>query len=88
MKNNSKSSSTQKPVYPIEMDKSKDDTMFGGNVHKIDPADTTAFSYHTIETIANNTSKDIVIPFSANSVQCQAFILNRVCSGSMGTSSQ
>ncbi|HNG96694.1 MAG TPA: hypothetical protein PLW93_00305 [Candidatus Absconditabacterales bacterium] len=70
------------------MDKVPNEVMFGGNEHKIDPSDTTAFSYHIVETVADGTSKDIIVPFSINSVQCQSFITNRVCSGSMGTGSQ
>lgn len=90
MANKSKSSSipTSKPLYPIVVDSVPYDVMFWGNEHKIDPSDTTAFSYHIIETVTNNTSKDIIVPFSINSVQCQSFITNRVCSGSMGTGSQ
>lgn len=79
---------TSKPLYPITQDSVPFQTMFWGNEHKIDPSDTTAFSYHIVETVADGTSKDIIVPFSINSVQCQSFITNRVCSGSMGTSSQ
>mgnify|MGYP006922195647 FL=1 len=90
MANKSKSSSipTSKPLYPIVVDSVPYDVMFWGNEHKVDPSDTTAFSYHLVETVADGTSKDIIVPFSINSVQCQSFITNRVCSGSMGTSSQ
>ena len=79
---------TSKPIYPISQDSVPFQTMFWGNEHKIDPSDTTAFSYHIVETVADGTSKDIIVPFSINSVQCQSFIANRVCSGSMGTGSQ
>jgi len=79
---------TSKPLYPISQDSVPFETMFWGNEHKIDPSDTTAFSYHIVETVADGTSKDIIVPFSINSVQCQSFITDRVCSGSMGTGSQ
>ena len=79
---------TSKPLYPISQDSVRFETMFWGNEHKIDPSDTTPFSYHIVETVSDGTSKDIIVPFSINSVQCQSFIANRVCSGSMGTSSQ
>ena len=79
---------TSKPIYPISQDSVPFQAMFWGNEHKIDPSDTTAFSYHIVETVADATSKDIIVPFSINSVQCQSFIANRVCSGSMGTGSQ
>jgi len=79
---------TSKPLYPIVVDSVPYDVMFWGNEHKIDPSDTTPFSYHIVETVADGTSKDITVPFSINAVQCQSFIANRVCSGSMGTGSQ
>lgn len=79
---------TSKPLYPISQDSVPFEIMFWGNEHKIDPSDATPFSYHIVETVTNNTSKDIIVPFSINSVQCQSFIANRVCSGSMGTGSQ
>lgn len=90
MANKPKSSNipTSKPIYPIVVDSVPYDVMFWGNEHKIDPSDVTPFSYHIVDSVANNTSKDIIVPFSINSVQCQSFIANRVCSGSMGTSSQ
>ena len=77
-----------KDVMKISQDAINQDFVYGSNTHKIDPSDTTAFSYHIVETVDNNTSKDIIVPFSINSVQCQSFIANRVCSGSMGTGSQ
>lgn len=79
---------TSKPLYPISHDSVPFQAMFWGNEHKIDPSDTTAFSYHIVDSVADGTSKDIIVPFSINSVQCQSFIANRVCSGSMGTGSQ
>lgn len=79
---------TSKPIYPISQDSVPFETMFWGNEHKIDPSDATPFSYHIVETVADGTSKDIIVPFSINSVQCQSFIANRVCSGSMWTGSQ
>jgi len=79
---------TSKPLYPISQDSVPFQAMFWGNEHKIDPSDTTAFSYHIVETVANNTSKDIIVPFSINSISCQAYTTNRTSTGSAGTGSQ
>ena len=90
MKNNSKNSSipTSKPLYPIEMDKVPNEVMFWGNEHKIDPSDATAFSYHVVTSVPNNTTVDVISTIPVSTIQCQSAITNRVCSGSMGTSSQ
>lgn len=90
MKNNSKNSKIpeQKAIYPITMDSVPFEVMFWGNEHKIDPSDTTAFSYHIVETVADWTSKDIIVPFSINSISCQAYTTNRTSTGSAGTGSQ
>ena len=90
MANKSKSSNipTSKPLYPIVVDSVPYEVMFWGNEHKIDPNDTTAFSYHISRDSNKQHEQRYNRTFSINSVQCQSFIANRVCSGSMGTSSQ
>lgn len=75
-------------LYPIEQDNQQSDPMFGMNVHKVDPSDTTAFSYHIVESVADGTTKEIIVPFSINSIQCQTYMTNRSSVGSMGTGSQ
>ena len=77
-----------KDVIKISQDAINQDPVYGGNTHKIDPSDTTAFSYHVVDSVANNTSKDIIVPFSINSVSCQAYTTNRTSTGSMWTGSQ
>ena len=79
---------TSKPIYPISQDSVPFQAMFWGNEHKIDPSDTTAFSYHIIEVVADGTSKDIIVPFSINAISCQAYTTNRTSTGSMWTGSQ
>ena len=77
-----------KDVIKISQDTINQDPVYGGNTHKIDPSDTTAFSYHVVDSVANNTSKDITVPFSINSISCQAYTTNRTSTGSAGTGSQ
>ena len=77
-----------KDVMKISRDTINNDPIYGGNTHKIDPSDTTPFSYHVVDSVANNTSKDITVPFSINAISCQAYTTNRTSTGSAGTDSQ
>ena len=90
MANKPKSSNipTSKPLYPITQDSVPFQAMFWGNEHKIDPSDTTPFSYHIVETVADGTSKDIIAPFSINSVSCLAYTTNRTSTWTAGLTSQ
>ena len=72
----------------INQDQINTETVYGVNTHKIDQSDCVALSYHVVETVADGATKTIITPLSINTVQCQSFITDRVCSGSMGTSSQ